>query len=42
VDLAENHCGAGDLGLGLVNEKLVEAHAASPPFWPSGLCVSCS
>ena len=26
----------GDLGLGLVNEKLVEAHAAAPSFWPFG------
>ena len=41
VYLAQNHRGAGDLGLGLVNEKLVEAHAAAPSFWPSGLCVSC-
>ncbi len=30
VDLTEDHRGPGDLGLGLVNEKVVETHAPSP------------
>jgi hypothetical protein len=41
MDLTQHHRRAGDLGLGLVNGKLVEVHAASPSFWPSGLCVLC-
>src|SRR6266699_3416966 len=36
VDLTQHHRGAGYLGLGFVSEKLVEAHAASPSFWPAG------
>jgi hypothetical protein len=34
VDLAEDHRGSGDLGLGLVNEKVIETHALSPSSWP--------
>src|SRR6478736_7655460 len=34
VDLTEEHRGSGDLGLGLINEKVVETHAPSPSFWP--------
>ena len=36
VDLTEDHRGSGDLGLGLVNEKVVEAHAPSPSSQPFG------
>src|ERR1700760_2522422 len=34
VDLTEEHRGSGDLGLGLINEKVVETHAPSPSSWP--------
>jgi hypothetical protein len=33
VYLAENHGGAGDLGPGLVSEKLVEAHRGLTVSW---------
>jgi hypothetical protein len=36
VDLTEDHRGPGDLGPGLVNEKVVETHAPSPSSWPFG------
>jgi hypothetical protein len=35
VDLPQHHRRTGNLRPGLVGEKLVEAHAASPSFWPS-------
>src|SRR6185437_11119913 len=34
MNLAEEHCGSGDLGLGLINEKVVETHAPSPSSRP--------
>jgi bacteriocin biosynthesis cyclodehydratase domain-containing protein len=34
VDLTEDRRGSGDLGLGLVNEKVGETHAPSPSSWP--------
>ena len=34
--LTHNHGGAGDHGLGLVNEKLVEAHRGLTSSWPVG------
>jgi hypothetical protein len=30
VDLTEDHRGSGDLGLGLINEKVIETHAPCP------------
>jgi len=34
MDLTEDHRGPGDLGLGLINEKLVETHELSPSSRP--------